>query len=153
MFAATFLGTLERSYSERAMYAAGSEVRLERFSDYQITKSTLQEKYAELSGIDKASFAYRVKGRVGTMFTETPLTLLGIDADNLADISWYREDFSEKSLPVLMDVLTEDNPIEQGFELPEGTESLGVWVYPELGNPIIRAVSYTHLTLPTTPYV
>ena len=138
MFSATFLGTLERSYDERALFTAGSDVRLEKFKDWQVTQTKLENQYAELPGLEDVSFAYRTDARVGTMFTETHLSLLAVDPATLSQVSWYRDDFSEKSLPELMGLLTDDNPIRQGLALPDRTETIGVRVYPERGNPEIR---------------
>ncbi|MEE8419079.1 MAG: FtsX-like permease family protein, partial [Dehalococcoidales bacterium] len=141
MFSATFLGTLERSYDERVLFSAGSDVRLEKFREWGTTKKALQEQYSGLPGVVDSSFANRIDGRVGTMFTETTLNLLAVDASNFSRISWYREDFSDKPLAELMDLLAADEPIEQGLKLPEGAETLGIQVYPEMGNPEIRVIA------------
>ncbi|MFC2070899.1 FtsX-like permease family protein, partial [Chloroflexota bacterium] len=138
MFSATFLGTLERSYNERVMYLAGSDVRLENLSDWNSSKEVLRQRYSELEGIEEASFVYRIDGRVGTMFTETEFSLLAVDARNFNQVAWYRDDFAAKSLPELMKSVAEDEPLNQGLDLPEGTERLGIWVYPEEGSPEIR---------------
>lgn len=141
MFSATFLGTLERSYDERALFSAGSDVRLEKFNEWGTSKKTLQERYSGLPGVEDSSFTNRADGRVGTMFTETYLTLLAVDPANFSRISWYREDFSDKPLAELMELLAADEPIEQGLKLPEGAETLGIQVYPEMGNPEIRVMA------------
>ena len=134
MFSATFLGTLERSYNERTMYAAGGDVRLETLNDSYASKKSLHQRYSSVPGVEDVTIAYRNDGRVGEMFTETEFTLLAVEPENLAQIAWYRDDFADKSLPELMKVVAEDEPIKQGLDLPDGTESIGIWVYPEEGN-------------------
>ncbi|MFC1901019.1 ABC transporter permease, partial [Chloroflexota bacterium] len=137
MFSATFLGTLERSYNERTMYIAGSDVRLEGLRDIFGSKEVFRQRYSELEGVEETSFVHRIEGRIGTMFTETNFTLLSVDAENMGKIAWYRDDFAEKSLPELLKPVAEDEPLEQGLDLPEGTDTLGVWVYPKEGNPLM----------------
>ncbi|MEE8412995.1 MAG: FtsX-like permease family protein [Dehalococcoidales bacterium] len=138
MFSATFLGTLERSYSERALYTAGSDVRLEGLNAWQISKDVLRQQYSSLQGVEKISLAHRVDGYVGTLFTQTRVTLLAVEPESHSQVAWYSEGFSDKPFPELMDLLAKDEPKKQGLELPDGTETMGVWVYPELGNPKLR---------------
>jgi len=134
MFSATFLGTLDRSYDERVMYSAGSDIRLEELRDQPTSKDIFFERYSSVPGVEGVGLAYRGTGRVGTMFEETPFNLLAVDAKNFGQVAWYRDDFSEKSLPELMNILAEDEPIKQGIDLPDGTETIGMWVYTEAGN-------------------
>ncbi|MFC1920111.1 FtsX-like permease family protein [Chloroflexota bacterium] len=138
MFSATFLGTLERSYNERVMYTAGGDVRLEGLYDWNSSSKVLQQRYSELPGVEDVSLAYRVNGRIGTMFTETEFNLLAVDAGNLSKIAWYRDDFADKSLPLLLEPIAEDESLEQGLDLPEDTERLGLWVYPKEGSPMLK---------------
>ncbi len=134
MFSATFLGTLERNYNERTLYSSGGDVRLEQLNDQSASKDTLYERYSSVPGVERVNIAYRSNGTVGTMFTQTELTLLAVEPQNLSQIAWYRDDFADKPLPELMNLLTKDTPIKEGLELPDGTEALGIWVYPEEGN-------------------
>jgi len=131
MFSATFLGTLERSYNERTLYSAGGDVRLAYLNDPYWSKDSQEQRYSEIEGVENIAAVYRNNGRVGTMFTETEFVLLAIDPDEMRDIAWYREDFGEKTLPELMDLVAEDKPLPQGLDLPEGSETIGLWVYPD----------------------
>ncbi len=158
MFSATFLGTLERSYDERTMYAAGSDVRLEGLNAWRTPKDVLQQHYTEMAGVEETGTAHRVIGRVGTLFTETQFNLLAIDAENFEKIAWYRDDFSDNTLQELMELLAEDKPLKQGLDLPDGTTALGIWVNPMEGNPELRVFAriqnglgyYTNHQLGTT---
>ena len=134
MFSATFLGTLERSYNERTMYSVGGDVRLEQLNDQYASKGSLQERYSSVPGVENVSIAYRSSGTVGTMFAQTEFTLLAVDSESLSQVAWYRADFADKSLPELMNLLEQDAPIKEGIDLPDGTETIGLWVYPEKGN-------------------
>ena len=130
MFAASFIGTLERSYSEQAAYSVGSDVRLERLYDRYARKDTLIERYSSIPGVEDLSIAYRGSGTVGSVFTQTNFTMFAIDPESFEQVAWYRDDFSEKPLPELMNLLAEDQPIKEGLDLPEGTEIIGLWACP-----------------------
>ena len=130
MFAASFLGTLERSYDERAKYTTGSDIRLSGIYDYRSGKEAIVEKYTDIPGVEEVSVGFRGNGVMGSLFTQIDLDMLAVDPVTLADVGWFREDFAGSSLTELMDILAEDQPIENGLLLPDGTYSIGVWVYP-----------------------
>lgn len=46
MFSASFLGTLNKSYIDRAAYSAGTDVRLENLFDYSAGKGTLSHRFS-----------------------------------------------------------------------------------------------------------
>jgi ABC-type lipoprotein release transport system permease subunit len=140
MFSATFLGTLNRSYEERTLYTTGDDIRLADLNDQHSSVGTIENRYSNLEGVENFSPMYRSNGRVGTMFTETEFTLLAVDPESLKQVAWYRDDFGDKSLPEIMDIVASDTPIEQGMLLPDGAETLGVWV------------SLGETSLPTTIY-
>lgn len=130
MFSASFLGTLERSYDERAMYAVGSDVRLEQIYEWQAAKDALVERYSSIPGVKDISVAYRGSGVVGTLFSQVGFDMLAIDAKSFERVAWYRDDFSPKPLHELLNLLAEDQPVKEGLDLPEGTEGIGLWVRP-----------------------
>ena len=130
MFSASFLGTLERSYDERAMYTTGSDIRLSGIYDYRSGKEAIVDKYTEVPGVEEVSVGFRGNGVMGSLFTQIDLSILAVDPVTLAEVGWFREDFASSSLTELMDILAEDQPIENGLPLPDGTETIGVWVYP-----------------------
>lgn len=130
MFAASFLGTLERSYDERALYITGSDIRLEGLYDWRTSKGALTERYSALPGVEDLSLAHRGSATVGGMTAQMGFTLLALDPESLGPVAWYRDDFSKTPFPEILNLLAEDQPVKQGLDLPEGTESIGLWVYP-----------------------
>ncbi len=138
MFSATFLGTLERSYDDRVSYTTGSDIRLVDLYDINTPKEGLQQRFSGINGVEGVSLAYRETGRFGSMFDETPFNLLAVDPEHLSQVTWYREDFSEKSVSELMETLAADEPLEQGLVLPNGTNAIGVWVNPQERNPYAK---------------
>jgi len=130
MFSASFIGTVERSYNEQAAYSVGSDVRLENLYDRYTAKDTLVERYSSIPGVEDLSIVYRGTGTIGGVFTRLNFTMLAIDPESFRQVAWYRDDFSGKPLPELMNLLAEDQPIKEGLELPEGTEIIGLWACP-----------------------
>jgi len=135
VFSAGFLGTLERSYSERAAYSVGSDVRLEGLYDWRTGKDALVERYSSIPGVEDLSLAHRGRGTIGSVFARVNFTMLAIDPESFGQVAWYRDDFSEKPLPELMNLLAEDQPIKEGLDLPEGTEFIGLWARPIVPHP------------------
>jgi len=135
MFSASFLGTLERSYDERVMYATGSDVRLEGLYDWTTGKDALWDRYSGVAGVEEVSLAYRGSGQLGAQFAQVGFNIFAIEPESFKNVSWYREDFSEKTLPELMALLAEDQPVEQGIILPDGTEKICLWVRPVMAQP------------------
>jgi len=138
MFSATFLGTLERSYDERTMYLAGGDIRLQDLNERFVSTALIHEKYESVPGVENVGAGYRSYARVGEMFAETEFTMLALEAEKISEITWYRDDFADKPLSEIMKPVIEDKPIEQGLALPDGSETLGIWVYPEEGNLDLR---------------
>lgn len=130
MFSASFLGTLNRSFQERALYAVGADVRLESLRDYTAGKKTLVDRYAGIEGVEDVSAVFRGSASVGTAFTQVDSIVLAMDPDSMGRIAWFREDFADKPLPELMAALDKDKPEAQGLVLPNGTDAIGVWVRP-----------------------
>jgi len=130
MFSASFIGTLERSHNEQAAYSAGSDVRLEELYDRDTAKDTLIERYSSIPGVEDLSVAYRGQGTAGSVFTQTNFTIFAVNPESFGQVAWYRDDFSEKPLPELMNLLAEDQPVQEGLDLPEGAEFIGLWARP-----------------------
>jgi len=129
-FSASFMGTLNQSYKERTMYAAGADVRLENLNTYTSGEGAIHDKYAAIPGVEQISVAYRGSATVGTSFTQNDATILAVDPNSIAQVAWFRSDFAPKTLGSLMTTLADDKPQSEGLVLPEGSEKLGVWVRP-----------------------
>jgi ABC-type lipoprotein release transport system permease subunit len=130
MFSASFLGTLNRSYTERALYAVGTDVRLENLHDYYSGKQTLVDRYSAIPGVNGASIVYRGSAMIGTTFTQVESAVLAVDPKSMQQVAWFRPDFAGSSFADLMGILDKDKPVEQGLDLPAGSEALGIWLRP-----------------------
>ena len=74
--------------------------------------------------IDTA-LSFRGDGHVGPFSAE----ILAVEPDKIADVAWFRNDFSESSLNELMQNIG-PAPECGKIELPEGTHSIGLWIKP-----------------------
>jgi ABC-type lipoprotein release transport system permease subunit len=129
MFAASFLGTLERNHEERAKYATGSDVRLGEI-EYRAGKGVVEQRYSDIPGVEAVSVGSLSLGVMESLSSSVGFTLLAVDPATFGDVVWFREDFAEKSLPELMAMLAEDQPAESGLRLPDAAQSIGIWAYP-----------------------
>ena len=137
MFSSGFIGSLEKSYDERNIYMSGGDVRLEELNERHSSKQTLEDRYSAIEGIENVGVVYRQKCTSGTVFTSSEFEMLAVDPDRTKDIAWFRKDFDEKTLPELMDILAEDEPLTEGLEIPDEAETISLWVYSRPGNPEI----------------
>ena len=135
IFAASFGGTLERSFRERALYSTGSEVRV---SDVVLNNSgptiALRESYQEIPGISLVSPTYRGGGGVLSGFSGERYTILAVEPDTFSSVAWFRDDFAGDPIPALLKSLPHDN-LPQSIQLPKEANALGVWVRPDRPHP------------------
>ena len=131
VFAASFGGTLDRSYQERALYAAGSDIRLSgldlsaRWPDDAPPETT----YRKISGVREAAAALRQSGSVRSRPWSGDYRMLAIDQSAFGKVAWFRDDFSTSSLTQLLSMLDEKAP-ELGVPLPQDASKLSLWARP-----------------------
>ena len=138
IFAASFGGTLQRSFTERALYSAGADIRLANVSvnNTGFTKP-LVEPYDRIKDVEGVSPALRGRGSVLSIrFGNTSYDMLAVDPDRLSEVAWYREDFSEDPLPEVMAKLT-GNEIPIGITLPERANAVQVLVKADRPHPTV----------------
>ena len=138
IFAASFGGTLQRSFTERALYSAGADIRLANVSlnNTGITKP-LVEPYDRMKDVEGVSPVLRGRGSVLSIrFGNTSYDMLAVDPDRLSEVAWYREDFSEVPLPEVMAKL-KGNEIPLGIELPERASAIQLLVKADRPHPTV----------------
>ena len=83
--------TLRVSQTERVLYDAPSDVRVNAFARYQVGGADeLKEKIMEIPGVAGASMALRTTGSIGP----TRVAVLAVESPTFPDVVWYRDDFS-----------------------------------------------------------
>ena len=128
IFAASFGGTLNRSFEERALYASGAEIRLEGvILNSSGTSQPLVESYTRIPGVEEATPAMRGWGTDVSRLLGVSYRMLAVDKDVFPDIAWFRDDFADRSVPSLLRSL--GSPLlPQGIELPIDARTVGVVV-------------------------
>lgn len=138
IFAASFGGTLQRSFTERVLYSAGADMRLANVSlnNTGLTRP-LVEPYDKIKDVEGVSPVLRGRGSVLSIrFGDTSYDMLAVDPDRLSEVAWYREDFSEDPLPEVMAKL-KGNEIPLGIELPERAAAVQVLVKADRPHPTV----------------
>ena len=120
-------GTLERSREDRVHYDVGTDIRLTDIDPYLSGGTAgLKERVQAIPGVSSVSPAFRAAGVVGAARAQ----VLGVDSGEFHYMSWYREDFSAKSLDGVMLALRSHPPVER-VPIPEDAVDIGIWVRPE----------------------
>ncbi len=125
ILATTVGGTLERSERERVLYEAPTDIRIHGLPIGVYSPAAEKQEYIDLPGVEGVSLAFRTAGTVGPRNVE----ILAIEPQDFADLSWYRDDFSDRPLAALMADLG-SNPIKAALRAPEGAQAIGIWVKP-----------------------
>lgn len=127
ILATTVGGTLERSQIERVLFEEGADLRVTASLLAQGGVKEVLRKSQELEDVVHVVRGLRERGQAGGSTAE----VLAVDTSGLADVAWYRDDFSDSSLPELMDRLTPTEPTGR-IPLPDDTNGIGLWVKPEV---------------------
>ena len=137
ILAASFGGTLQRSFEERALYSTGADIRLEEIVlNVRGRSRPVVESYEELPGVEQVSPAYRRSGSdLSHLFGES-FVMLGIAGESFKEVAWFRDDFSDKPIEDLLASLAQPEP-PQGIELPMNSTALGVRVRPDRPHPSV----------------
>ena len=126
IFAASFGGTLERSFQERALYAAGADIRVAdvlintRGGTRPFTRS-----YESLAGVKEASSVFRGFGSDLSSMLGERYTMVAVDTGVFGRIGWFREDFSAIPMDELLTSLP-SSTLPNGIKLPDEARTIGV---------------------------
>ena len=129
MFAASYHDTIERSFTDRGLYFAGSDARLVGLPRGLTADADVAAEFESYPGVDVAGAVYR--SGPGTLSSTYGYQLLAVDTLKFHRVSWYREDFSDTDLFTLLRKVEAGRSILRGLDLPEGTTRLGIWVRPD----------------------
>ena len=131
IFAASFGGTLQRSFSERALYSTGTDVRLVgTLLNTRGDSIPMRESYEELPAVEDVSLAFRGFGSDLSKLLADSYTMFAVEGEKISEMGWFRDDFSESSMDSLLSTL-ESRTLPVGIEVPSDAESLGVTVKPD----------------------
>ncbi|MGH2542515.1 MAG: hypothetical protein ACRDIB_06955, partial [Ardenticatenaceae bacterium] len=126
IFAASFGGTLERSFEERALYFSGTNLRLDGvLLNTRGSTVPFAESYESLPGVDSVSPVVRRFGTDLSRLLGEQYMMLSVDSDVFAEMAYFREDFASKPLGEMLGGLKHSN-LPQGIEMPDNSFGIGV---------------------------
>jgi len=126
-FAASYGGTVERSFEERERYVAGADLRV--FLDPQ-PPGVLRQQLATLPGNSPSALAIRRLGnisRTGSGGVSGRVQLLGLESARAASFLWFRDDFTERPPAEMLPRLA-PSPSLGGIAIPDDAAELSIAV-------------------------
>lgn len=137
IFAASFGGTLERSFEERVLYSSGSDIRLVGVSQRSsgLTRPFTRG-YEMLDGVSYASPALRSTGSDLSRTTGGIYTMLGVDADSFTDVAWFRDDFADDPIAEIIDGLN-SREHQLGLPLPDDARAVEILLKADRPHPSV----------------
>jgi len=129
IFAASFASTLERSSQDRALYEAGTGLRVVGVSYSSASRvKAATDAVAGLPGVQGVSPAFRTHGFDVTAGASNAFQLLAVESSTLGDVVWSRSDFAREPLGKMLARL---NTGESGVPIPQDARWLTVRVRPQ----------------------
>ena len=127
IFAASFGGTLQRSFTERVLYSAGSDIRLVNVSiNNRGASKPIDEPYENMDEVQNAAPVLRTIGsHLGILGGDTSFDVLAVDTEKFQDVAWFRDDFSDDPLPDVMSQLN-GHEIPLGIPMPDNARAIQV---------------------------
>jgi hypothetical protein len=129
---ATSVGaTLDRSNLERISHNAVADLRIAGIPAVSAQGvSAFRERFADVPDVTSVAVGMRKIGSFGATGRGRQFTLLGLDPIEFGEMSWFRDDFAEKSLPTLMRGLVAGNQ-DNSMSVPDTATKVGVWIKPD----------------------
>ena len=137
IFAASFGGTLERSFEDRVLYSTGADIRLEGIRlNTRGSTVPLVESYESMPGVERASRAFRGHGTDLSVLLGDSYMMFAPDSQLVNEIGWFRDDFSDKPMPELLRSLVHPSP-PMGIGIPADARSIRVTVKADRPHPSV----------------
>ena len=131
-FAATYSETTDRSQEERALFQAGSDLRLSGFGTLQyLPPEEIKQTLASIPGVESAGTALRTTLALGPLPGFGPrLAVLGLDPDAAPDLLWFRDDFASDGLKGVLRTIQGTPVGGSGLVVPGQPTAISAWVNP-----------------------
>ena len=128
MFGATFSATLDHSYTDRADYEVGTDVRAVDLRAVEGGNQALLEAIDTVPA-DDAAAVLRIGGSLDALGQYERIEVVGIQPDTFDDVAFWRSDFASDSLDDIIETLAANEPPpRQGVALPAGAQQVGIWL-------------------------
>lgn len=141
IFAASFGGTLQRSFEERALYATGADVRVRSILPGSEGETRpIRESYEELPSVEGVSLAFRGFGTDLSKLFADSYTMFAVEGDRIKDMGWFRDDFSDTPMEGMLTSLDTD-ALPEGLPIPPEAEFLGMTFKPDRPHPTVTVAA------------
>src|SRR5579883_213478 len=120
-FAALFNGSLASSYTDRAGFTAGADLRLvegdDNLPDFERQAAPLADHLHLLSGVTDGMSAYRVAGLLPSapFNSSSQVSLLAVESARYAQVGYWRDDFADQPLSTLMGLLQQPSARQEAI--------------------------------------
>ncbi len=139
--AASFGGTLERSFEERARYSAGADIRLEGVIVNTRGQSvSVVDEYKALPNVSKVGPAFRGAGSDLSELLGESYTMVAVDSRVVSDVGWFRDDFADEPLPDLLAEL-EHPSLPVGLLLPPNSSEITLLIKTDRPQPDVGVIA------------
>ncbi len=139
--AASFGGTLERSFDERARYSSGADLRLEGVILNTRGRSvSAVDEYLALPGVSVVGPAFRGAGSDLSELLGESYTMVAVDSGVVSDVGWFREDFADEPMPELLARLEHDS-LPVGLPLPDEASELWLVIKTDRPQPDVGVIA------------
>ena len=139
--AASFGGTLERSFEERALYSAGADIRLEGVIVNTRGQSvSVVDEYKALPNVSEVGPAFRGAGTDLSELLGESYTMVAVDSRVVSDVGWFRDDFADRPLPDLLAEL-EHPSLPVGLLLPPNSSEITLLIKTDRPQPDVGVIA------------
>ena len=104
-------------------YQSGADIRVTEIGSH-VNGWELDELYMGIPGVITTSVALRDSG-LGLPTVGSQFEILALQSENFGEIGWYRDDFSEATLPELMQSIRPE--LVELSTVPGGFDEIGLW--------------------------
>jgi ABC-type lipoprotein release transport system permease subunit len=141
IFAASFGGTLQRSFTERAMYATGSDIRVSGVLINNNGESKpIVASYEALPAVQTVAANFRGFGSDLSRLLGDSYTMFAVDSDKVMDLGWFRDDFSTAPMAEMVTSLGNPTP-PLALTLPENSDTIGVILRSDRPHPSVTVAA------------
>ncbi len=135
IFAASFGGTLQRNFEERALYSTGADVRARgMLPGNEGPTLPIRASYQELPSVENVTLAFRGFGTDLSKLFADSYTMFAVEGDRIKDTGWFRDDFSDTPMEDMLTSLAVEN-LPQGIPIPEDADYIGLTLKPDRPHP------------------
>ena len=124
-------GTLDVSQRDRVHYQSAADIRVTGIpGDLAPGTAALKRRYSEISGVTGVSMMLREQGTLGSSGRGATFEMIGLEAQDLPFMMWYRDDFSDRDLPALMQSLRTASLVAP-LDIPQEATAVGLYANPD----------------------